>query len=145
MQIEIHSQFSPLVERLNQAYHHLGGDLGDLMSAIGATLENSTRQRFAEKRSADGVAWASLLPSTQRQKRGRGGILVDRGDLAAGITFYANANEVRIGTPEHYGKYHQGGTPKLVARPFLGISTQDEQDIQQLIQIYLAQTLGEHE
>lgn len=140
MQIEVTDQIPVLNAQLMALYRRLSGNLTPLMAAIGGVLESSTRQRFADKKAPDGNAWADLLPATQQAKRGRGGgILVDRGDLMRSITYHANQHSVAIGTDRHYGKYHQMGTSVMVARPFLGLSSEDKRTLHDLINDFLAE------
>lgn len=144
MQINVTDQIPALNEHLTALQQRLNGDLTPLMQAIGSVLEGSTRQRFADKVSPNGVAWAVLMPSTVKAKNGRSNILVDSGDLIRSITFHASSDSVAIGTDRPYGKYHQTGTKKkdgtqrMVARPWLGLSQQDQFDINDLILDFLA-------
>lgn len=114
------------------------GDLTHLMQAIGSLLEGSTRERFADKKDPNGVAWENLMPSTKAQK-GNNNILVKSGDLLRSITNHADRYSVTVGTPEHYGVYHQFGTTKMSARPFLGLSDEDTKNIYELINEILTQ------
>lgn len=144
MQIDITHDIPALNEHLATLQQRLNGDLTPLMQAIGSVLEGSTRQRFADKQSPNGVAWAVLMPATVRAKNGRSNILVDSGDLIRSITFHATSDGVVIGTDRPYGKYHQTGTKnadgstKIVARPFLGLSEDDKSEIGDLINDFLA-------
>lgn len=130
-----------LNEHLTKLQQRLNGDLTPLMSAIGSVLESSTRQRFADKKDPSGVAWAVLMPSTIKAKNGRSTILVDSGDLIRSITFHASNDSVVIGTDRPYGKYHQTGTKLMPQRAFLGLSAQDNSDIGDLINDFLAGSL----
>ena len=144
MQIDVTHDIPALNEHLATLQQRLNGNLTPLMQAIGSVLEGSTRQRFADKQSPNGVAWAVLMPATVKAKNGRSNILVDSGDLIRSITFHATRDSVMVGTDRPYGKYHQTGTKKadgstkMVARPWLGLSQQDQFDINDLIVDYLA-------
>ena len=144
MQIDVTHDIPALNAHLSELQQRLNGNLTPLMQAIGSVLEGSTRQRFADKQSPNGVAWAVLMPATVKAKNGRSNILVDSGDLIRSITFHASSDSVLIGTDRPYGKYHQTGTKKadgstkMVARPWLGLSQQDQFDINDLIVGYLA-------
>lgn len=144
MQIDVTHDILALNAHLSELQQRLNGNLTPLMQAIGSVLEGSTRQRFADKQSPNGVAWAVLMPSTVKAKNGRSNILVDSGDLIRSITFHATSDSVVIGTDRPYGKYHQtgtkkaNGTTKMVARPFLGLSEDDKSDIGDLINDFLA-------
>lgn len=147
MQIDVTHDIPALNEHLTALQQRLNGDLTPLMQAIGSVLEGSTRQRFVDKQSPNGVAWAVLMPSTVKAKNGRSNILVDSGDLIRSITFHASNDSVMIGTDRPYGKYHQTGTKKangntkMVARPFLGLSEDDKSEIGDLINDFLAGNL----
>lgn len=139
--IDVSSQFPALNQYLTTLEARLNGDLTPLMEAIGAVLENSTRQRFADKKSPDGVSWATLMPSTIRRKVNKkgqnAGILVESGDLMASLTYQASSHRLEVGTPESYGTHHQFGTTDIPARPFLGISEDDKQSVYDMINEYL--------
>lgn len=122
-----------------------------IMRVIGSGLVDGTRRRFVEARDPDGQSWKALSPDYAAIKRGPG-ILREsaiRGGLMGSITRRATADSVEVGTNKVYGAIHQfGGTiraknpkglffflsggavrPKSVtipARPYLGISAEDE-------------------
>lgn len=145
MQINVTSQIPALNAHLSELQQRLNGDLTPLMWAIGSVLEGSTRQRFADKKSPNNVAWAILAPATIKRKINKSsngqGILVESGDLMRSITFYASRDSVIVGTDRPYGKYHQTGTKHMPMRPFLGLSAQDQADIGDLINDFLAGAL----
>lgn len=120
------------IERLHQ---RLSGDLTPLMQDIGTLLQRSTRERFLSKQDPDGNHWQNLLPSTQA-KKGDNNILVQLG-LLGKIGYNAYADRVEVGSTQDYGVYHQFGTSAMVARPFLGLSDEDEQGIYATINDYL--------
>lgn len=128
--------------QIAELHQKLNGDLTPLMQDIGVILARSSKERFASKQDPDGNYWASLLPSTTKRKvQAKDGgdsqnILVASGRLS-NIIYHLSQNEVAVGTPESYGVYHQFGTNHMVARPFLGISNQDEADIYKVINQYL--------
>lgn len=136
-QVTIHasSELPHLQNNITQLIQKMG-NLAPLMDEIGGILEGSTRERFDKKTSPQGVKWADLLPSTQEQK-GNNNILVQSDDLMRSITHHANQYAVSVGTSETYGVFHQFGTNKMSARPFLGLSEDDKHDIYTLINEYL--------
>lgn len=143
MQIDVHEQLTEVNATLSEIYQRLDGGLTPLMQAIGAIVENSTRERFSTKTAPDGVSWDSLRPSTLVIKKGRGSLMVDRGDLMRSITHHATAVSIEVGTDRPYGKYLQTGTKnsdgseRMVARPFLGLSEDDFTDIRELLNDFL--------
>lgn len=136
VQINVTHELPELVNHLQQLEQKLDGDLTPLMIKIGGILEGSSKQRFDDKKSPDGVSWKNLKPSTIARK-GNHNILIDSNNLHKGILNQVTAHSVVVGTPEFYGKYHQFGTKSMPARQFLGISEQDKEDILDEIQAYV--------
>ncbi len=142
MRLTVDSELPEVQEHLNALYRALNGDLTRPMTRIADLLENSTRKRFNSKTAPDGGLWAGLKPATVRAKTGRNGktrgsILVDRGDLKASLTGFANERMAVAGTPQLYAQYHQTGTRHMVARPIFGLSEQDRADIRALLADWL--------
>lgn len=134
-------------------------DLTPLMDKIGTRLRESARIRIRESNtSPDGVPW----PKSFRVISGQGGkTLLDSGRLDESLTFRAGPREVAIGTHIHYAAIHQFGgeiVPKaagalffklangatvmagkvtIPARPYLGISAEDETAIGDLVELQL--------
>ncbi|KNY13615.1 phage virion morphogeneis protein [Shinella sp. SUS2] len=126
-----------------------------VMADIGKGLVASTHMRFVTQTDPDGAAWRALntdYAATKRNTR----ILTESGRLRDSINSRAGATEVRVGTNVPYAAIHQfGGTIKpksashlrffigdalvtvasvtLPARPFLGISSDDETMIAETI------------
>lgn len=126
-------------------------DTTPLMAAIGTGLVASTHRRFLAQVSPEGAGWAPVHPSYRPLKR-NSRILTESGRLAGSINPQASKDHVVVGTNVIYAAIHQfGGTiePKsashlvfrlasgvvlansvtLPARPFLGISADDEEMI----------------
>ncbi|MCU0806552.1 MAG: phage virion morphogenesis protein [Candidatus Contendobacter sp.] len=125
------------------AFQELQSRLADLTPAfrdIGEAMLNSTRARFRSQTAPDGSPWAALSPDYQaRKKKNADKILTLSGDLARLLNYQAAPREVRIGTPLIYGTAHQFGRPEinLPARPFLGLSKEDEQELLDILNEYL--------
>lgn len=137
------------------------GDLEPLMSRIGAYGEESTVHRFETQKSPDGDPWE---PS-HRAKATGGQTLVDSGRLRQSLTWSAGRAEAEWGTNLIYAAVHQDGatisakgdgrlgfvipgigfrSPKEVvipARPFMGIDADDEDEIDAIVQDYIAEVL----
>lgn len=124
-------------------------DLRPAMEEIGAMLLASSQQRFQEERGPDGAPWAPLAESTREKRvggrrsrqRGSANILRVKGLLAGSLTYLAGSRDVQVGTNKRYAALHQlGGTPGMApgpaavpARPFLGVSADDEREIGQIL------------
>lgn len=142
MRLIIQADLTPISQRLTKLVGQMD-DLKPVMSSIGAVLEGSTRLRIAEsKADADGKAWADLASSTKAAKGNKGSILVHRGTLLRGITYEASKNSVIVGSGQLYAKWHQEGTAKMPARPFLGVSAADYQDVDDLLSDWLNGLIG---
>ncbi|PZO88609.1 MAG: phage virion morphogenesis protein [Sphingomonas sanxanigenens] len=134
-------------------------DLHPLMDVIGQSLETSTDMRFEDERGPDGRPWKKSIRAEQQG----GKTLTDSTRLRMSITHEATADEVRVGTNVIYARPHQFGakisgkggrlrfqlagglgfrSPESViipARPFLGVSTDDETEILALAEDYEAE------
>lgn len=126
-----------------------------VMAAIGTGLVGSTHMRFVTQTDPDGAAWQALNTGYAAGKRNTR-ILTESGRLRDSINSRAGPQEVRVGTNVIYAAPHQFGAvikPKtashlwfriggalikaasvtLPARPFLGISNDDETMIAETI------------
>lgn len=156
---EVKAAFQELAARLN--------DLTPVFRDIGEAMLNSTRARFETSTDPEGHAWKDLSPATLHARAmARGGTvrsgknkgrytkkaamayafakpLIDTGNLMNLLNYQPAPMEVRIGTPLIYGAAHQFGRPEinLPARPFLGVSAADEQELLDILNEYLAGAL----
>ena len=118
------------------------GDMSDVMNDIGMALVASSEKRLDAGVSPVGSAFAPRSPVTIKvyQRRGIsfGGVLHKSGKLRQNIFHTYGPEHVEIGSVEPYAAMMQfGGTQaqfpnlwgNIPARPFLGVSDQDETDI----------------
>lgn len=126
-------------------------NLREAFDDVGASLLTSTQQRFEDEEDPAGEPWAELAESTQnklvtkRKRRGKEHILRERGHLYGSLTYLAKPTEVAIGSNRKYAAIHQlGGTEDMApgpaaipARPFLGISGEDEREIMAIFMDHL--------
>lgn len=141
----------------------LGAQLGDLtpvMDQIGEYLVMSTKVRFPTGKGPGGVAWAPKSPTTMAAYRARKSNRIDprplfgpSGMLSSQIFHEAGPNQLEVGSNLIYAAVQQFGAGKgqfgnmtngspipwgnIPARPFLGISTEDETNILELIADFL--------
>lgn len=130
------------------------GDATPLFTEIGSGLEASTRERFETKRAPDGTPWLDISPDWRAHKKAKGyaeGILTMRGDLLASITFETGVDYAEIiAGPQEYAAIHQfGGTESMSAgpaaipaRPYLGLSVDDEAEIREATDDWLRGLVG---
>lgn len=136
----------------------LSGDTTPVMRAIGFGLVQNVHDRFEAAVDPQGQPWEPLNPSYAAAKRGPG-ILREagmRGGLMGSITFSAGPDAVEVGTNKIYAAVHQFGATivpvkashlvfrignqvvkaksvTIPARPFLGISAEDERTIAETV------------
>lgn len=121
-----------------------GENLFPLMDQIGGALAFSTQERFEHGVGPDGTPW---LPSERAKAQG-GQTLVDQAHLLNSITHEAAAQEVEVGSNIVYAAIHQeggqagrGGSVTLPARPYLGISAEDEIAVDAIVSAYIGEAL----
>lgn len=142
-----------------------------LMDGIGEMMVSSTLQRFEDEEGPDGKAWEPSIRATpsedsrapvRRGKDGRllkgsgkkikgrkgGKTLTDTARLRKSIEHRATGDEVTVGSNVKYARIHQmggragrGQSVELPARPFLGVSEQDAEDIREAVGDFLADAL----
>ena len=138
MRITVSHDLSRIAQSLNRLSGKLTGSLEEPLRAIGGMLERTTKDRIRETKTApDGKRWQDVSPTTAEAKNGRGGILVDHGNLLASITHEASAKSVITGSVMGYSVYAQEGTKTMPARPYLGLSVQDYERIGELMEDWL--------
>ena len=114
-----------------------------------------TKTNFKDQHDPDGEPWAPLKRprSRPRDRRARRSfdqqILRDTGLLmnsVAGRAAFSIQNisptRLEFGTGVFYGKFHQFGTVKMVARPFLGITDQTRERARRLIADHVTSLIG---
>ena len=142
-----------------------------LMDGIGEMLVSSTIQRFEDEEGPDGKAWKPSIRATpsedsrapvRRGKDGRllkgsgkkikgrkgGKTLTDTARLRKSIEHRVTGDEVMVGSNVAYARIHQMGgragrglSVDLPARPYLGVSKQDAEDIREMVGDFLADAL----
>lgn len=132
-------------------------DLGPVLADIGAELESSTVKRFVTNVAPDGVPWP---PSARALATGRP-TLVQFGDLRDSIHYVVDGDAVEVGSNLVYAGIHQmGGTitakgkalaftlfngafvqtksVTIPARPYLGMSSNDNAAVLDIVGEHLA-------
>ena len=147
------------VERRLGRLADAGRDLTPLMADIGEYLVRTTKDRFRDQEAPDGTPWAPLSESTRRRKKiNKDRILTREGYLGGTIAFRASPDEVLVGSNLIYAGTHQFGAEKgafgstsrgspipwgdIPARPFLGLSDADADEIREIVADYLLGAVG---
>lgn len=128
----------------------------ELLDAIGVEVEGQTKERFDTRRAPDGSRWQPLSRATKavrRREGSRGHILVWSGDLRGDVTHQVNGDRVQVGAAKKYAAVHQYGhtfedawgrgfAVTVPARPYLGLSDRDEDEIGMTVEDFAAEYLG---
>lgn len=137
------SRFQAELNRLLQKT----GNLSPVLREIGEDLTESTKQRFASQTGPDGQAWQDNSAVTIERK-GSNKPLTDEGTLGSKTIAYdlEGTDALLIGSTSEYAAMMQFGGTKdefphlwgdILARSFLGISSEDGDNILDIISRYL--------
>lgn len=133
-----------------------GVDDKQLWAAMGEKLLRSHRSRFNREEAPDGSKWQPRSSASEEiRRRGKPkpkhhSILKHQGRLSQTLRYQASHSQLLLGSDLPYAAIHQfGGQFKMFgkhkatmpARPFLGLSTSDEQMVERLIVYHLARQL----
>ena len=116
-----------------------GFEMAGLADRAGSILETSTRERFETKIDPDGASWVPWSEAYDDTREERQSLLVGDGaaPLHDSIAFFSTGGEVHVGSNLVYAAHHQFGGDEvgsgIPARPYLGVSDQDELDLKDLV------------
>lgn len=143
------------VERLAERIRSLGRSLGqrqELMAAIAFEGENQTRRRISEEKTApDGTPWPSWSPGYAATRSPGTSLLEGGGELIDSIVSTADDDAAEWGSNLVYFAIHdQGGTDDMAPGPaaiprrqMLGLSQDNEADIQRIVDDWIERRLEE--
>jgi len=123
---------------------HAGGDLSDAFTEIGDHLIRSHQERFDAGVDPEGNQWEPLKPKTvEHKKKNADKVLIESGNLMGKLHYNAGSKQLEFGTNLIYGATHQFGRDDagIPARPFLGISADDEHEILNIIEDHISSAL----
>ena len=154
---------SPKLKRLAARLHGEGRQL--LFADMGEYLLRSTRERAAKQIDPDGNKWRALSPGYAKWKaKKRPGVSILKFDfhmLGDQLSYQADQDALLLGTNAPYGAIHQfRGTVhrpahsrklafgkdkpnrmKVFARPWLGLSKEDDTELQAIVVDHLGEAL----
>ncbi len=135
------------VTRMLQRLIDAGINPRQALGEIGLELKESTKKRFESQSGPDGTPWAPNSEVTIARK-GEKPPLTNVGTLMDQINYQLSGNDtLEVGSPTIYAAMQQfGGTKSafphlwgdIPARPFLGVSDEDEAMIIDIFNSYLA-------
>ncbi len=128
------------------------GLLDDVGYAAASLVESQTRRRIEDERTApDGAPWP-LWSERYKKSRHKGNTLLrGEGDLVDSISgAFDGTDEVSVGSNLVYAAIHQfGGTDDMApgpagipARPYLGLSGENADEIRDMVQDIFAERLS---
>jgi phage virion morphogenesis protein len=134
-------------------------DMTPAMKDLGEYFVESTTQRFKAGKAPDGSIWAAKSPVTIAAQGGRRTnrlatrpLFGPSGSLNSTINFEAFPDRIEWGSPMVYAAMQQFGGSKsafphlwgdIPARPFLGVSADDQVNVLDIVADYLSQAAGE--
>lgn len=164
------NDFDDLARLFDDLGAHLT-DMSDVMADLGELFMHSTKERFLAGEAPDGNPWAPKSPATIEAYRRREGrkpnAKIDfrplhgpTGRLSTEIFYQAGPSAVEIGSPLVYAGVMQAGAAKgafgsmsngspipwggIPARPFLGLSEDDQLGAQEIVEEWLDQIISTH-
>ncbi|MBM94878.1 MAG: phage virion morphogenesis protein [Oceanospirillaceae bacterium] len=156
MKITVENNSQQVLDVLNQLINRVS-DPEPLLQVIGKELVDSTKQRFQDAKDPDGNKWVANTQTTldlyfqefgTKKALNKKPLTGESGELQTTITDQVQGDQLLVGSPLPYAAMQQfGGTTaadsmipgkKIPARPFLGISSDDEDEILEIVADYLA-------
>lgn len=163
MKVEIEDRvFRAALDRLAAGME----DMSKPMDEIGTFIMVTTKRRFEEGTAPDGSPWAPNSPVTLARKKDPRPLIGESGQLGTQISFDAGQREVEIGSLMIYGRVQQLGAAQgafgafigkdkrgrdhfhhipwgdIPARPFIGLSDEDETGILDIVTEWLEGLAG---
>lgn len=116
-------------------------DKHGLLDAVGAEVESQVRRRIsAEKTAPDGKPWAAWSPQYAKTRHAGQSLLQSEGHLLDSITYVVavDGSFVDVGSNLVYAAIQncggaKVGKPNLPARPYLGFSDDNQDDLRGVI------------
>lgn len=140
LKVDVQDQFGPALRKLMLRT----GNIDGVLDEIGSSLETSTQQRFEAEQDPQGNGWVEHAQSTKKKRGSGASILRDEVDLYDSLTHEVQGSSVAVGTNRIYGRIHQLGgqagrnlATTIPARPYLGLSTDDEKEIGAILSDWL--------
>lgn len=144
--IELKADNRRVLDALNGLLQR-GQDMRPALQDMGEYFIVSTKRRFATKTAPDGTRWKENADITVALKGHDDELIGESGRLANEIHYRADSRSLSWGSSLVYAGMQQLGGLKsayphlwgdIPARPFLGISSEDEKQLLEILQEHLA-------
>ncbi|HHW7449319.1 TPA: phage virion morphogenesis protein, partial [Pasteurella multocida] len=122
------------------------GKTDGLTRKIAGVLQQEAETAFDNERSPLGEKWTDLTQNYKKRRYERGydgSMLQVSGDLINSLNIDYGDSFAVVGVSEHYGQYHQKGTSKMAARPFLGLGDDGVEEIQHILNNAIRKALSD--
>ena len=138
------------LQGLNERIRRLAAGLGDsepLLQSLAAEIESQTRRRIADEQAApDGTPWPAWSDAYARSRHGGQSLLQSEGSLLDSIMSAVSGGTAETGSNLVYAALQQFGGEQgmapgpaaVPAREFLGVSEQDGQELQAIVDEWLS-------
>lgn len=144
--IEIDHNTESIADALNRVLANVN-DASEAFASIASYLEHATRDRFDTQTAPDGTPWAGHEPSTTKAREKQNlrvdkilhGEMLNLRDMIHS-DYGPDSMSLSTGSvTSQYAATHQFGdeTRNIIARPFLGLSADDEDEIIGILQDFL--------
>ena len=143
----IDEDFGKKLSKELKELHKRLGSLEELMDAIGEKLLDSTHERMSREEDPEGNRWQELSPNYAAAKKALYGdklMLQITENLFSTLVWQSGSDFVQVGSPLIYSGTQQHGLPdkNVEARPYLGLSLEDERTVYELIEDYILEALA---
>ena len=108
----------------------------DITRKVAGVLRQEAEKAFDQEKTPEGESWEALNEDYKERRHAAGHtgkMLQVTGDLVTSLNIDYGDSFAVIGASEPYGQYHQMGTEKMPARPFIGLGETGEKEIKQII------------
>jgi phage gpG-like protein len=134
-------EIEKLQKKLNE-FVLSGGDKDRLLKSLGGVIVGQTAERFDLKMSPSGDAWHELTEAYKKRKRevlkSNGGILELEGYMLQSLEYQLTGRDsILVGSPMEYADFHQSAKDKKRRREFLGLSTDNIDELEYSIDLFL--------
>ena len=119
----------------------------DLLQGLASLVESQTRERLADEHtSPGGMPWPKWSFRYAKTRHSHHKLLQNTGHLIESIHARIEGNTAVIGTNVRYAQSQQEGNRQqhIPARKFLGVGTENQQDLQTMVDTWVAQQVTKH-
>ena len=117
-----------------------------ILEKLGVIFTKNIKRQFNLSEDPYYKEWKPLKNPSEKRGGSTAKPLLDRGRLVNSITHNVIQNKLTVGTNVKYAEYHQNGTSRIPARPFLpdqrGMPEEYERDIELAIEAHLEQLIN---